>query len=277
MSGTNVTAAQRAELLKNVPMNIGDWHGENMPIDEAVKKTAGAVGAVSRKYRNIRTNEVIDLWLIVGHGRAISYHTPDICYRASGFSARAVDNSQYSMVLDDDSQIPFLTNTFFRDDITGRQLVRVFWSWYNTEANEGKVVWEAPQNARWYFGNTRALYKMYFTSAMRDQSETAEQSPCVQFAKEFLPVVDKALSVVYGGEATSTGEKKPVAETAAEPTAKETEPADSAVKAAPDTSEKPSENPDAAPVATPGTAPAETAAPAATEPTTKAGEASATK
>ena len=53
------------------------------------------------------------------------------------------------------------------------------------------------RNARWHFGNTRALYKMYFTSSMRDPKETAEQSACVRFAREFLPEVNKALSEVY--------------------------------------------------------------------------------
>ena len=205
MSGTNVTAEQRADLLKGVPENIGDWHGTDMPVDEAVRQTAGAVGAVSRKYRNVRTGEEVDLWLIVGHGRAIAAHTPDICYRSSGFAARAVENSLYPMILEDETEVPFLTNTFFREDITGRRLIRVFWTWHNTENeasedSETKVEWEAPSNARWYFGNTRALYKMYFTSQMRDPMETAEQSPCLEFAREFLPVVDKALAEVYDGD-----------------------------------------------------------------------------
>jgi hypothetical protein len=205
LSASNVTAEQRAALLKNVPMNIGDWHGTDKPVDEGVKQTAGAEGAVSRQYRNARTGEVVDLWLIVGHGRAISAHTPDICYRSSGFAARAVENSMYPMMMEDESEVPFLTNTFFREDhLTGRQLYRVFWSWYNTETDGDKVVWEAPSNARWYFGNTRALYKMYFTSVMRDPMETAEQSPCLQFAREFIPVVNKALSQVHGDETAAT-------------------------------------------------------------------------
>ncbi|MCI0333063.1 MAG: EpsI family protein [Planctomycetes bacterium] len=239
LSGANVTAEQRAELLKNIPMNIGDWHGTDMPIDEAVRQTAGAVGAVSRQFRNVRTNEVVDLWLIVGHGRAISAHTPDICYRSSGFAARARENSLYPMEMDGGTQVPFLTNTFFREDITGRRLIRVFWTWFNTEdeKHEGKVVWEAPSNARWYFGNTRALYKMYFTSQMRDNMETSEQSPCLRFAREFIPVVDKALSQVYGGGAKA-GDTVKDAGAASDTTASDTEP-----KGAAETEEAPAEEP----------------------------------
>jgi Protein of unknown function (DUF3485) len=205
----NFTALQRAELLKNVPMNIGDWQGTDMEVAESVKQTAGAEGApVSRRYRNSRTGEEVDLWLIVGHGRPISAHTPDICYPSSGFHSRAAENSVHTMVMENETQVPFLTNTFFREDsATGRRLYRVFWTWYNTEndANNGKVVWEAPTNARWYFGNTRALYKMYFTSVMRDPGETAEKSAAVNFANDFLPVVNKALSMVYDGNAAPAG------------------------------------------------------------------------
>lgn len=200
-ASSNVSAEQRAKLLDNVPKKIGDWIGEDKPVDPTVKQTAGAVGAVSREYRNVRTNERVDLWLIVGHARAISSHTPNICYRASGFEMRAPENSLYPMEFEGVPKAPFWTNTFVKADVTGRRLVRVFWSWYNPEAdeNKGKVVWEAPGNARWHFGNTRSLYKMYFTSEMREPSETAEDSACRRFAREFMPIVNKALAEVYGG------------------------------------------------------------------------------
>jgi hypothetical protein len=190
-----------------------------------VQKTAGAKGvAISRDYRNTQTGERVGLWLIVGHARDISAHTPDVCYPASGFEIRARENSLYPIVVPGLPDAPFWTNTFYKEDrLTGRTLNRVFWAWFNPEAdeNEGKVAWEAPSNARWRFGNTRALYKMYFTSDMHDQTETAEQSPCVHFARDFLPVVDKVLSEVHhmpvsGGEVTAS-EQQTTATPAAAP------------------------------------------------------------
>jgi hypothetical protein len=97
-----------------------------------------------------------------------------------------------------------LTNTFVKEDYTGRRLIRVFWSWYNPSA-EGPVRWQAPKNARWHFGNTRALFKMYFTAEMRDPKETTEESPCSRFARDFLPIVDRALSNVYGQPVAAVG------------------------------------------------------------------------
>ena len=204
--GANISAETRAELLKNVPEQIGDWIGEDKEVTQEVRDTAGAIGAVSREYRNARTGEKVDLWLIVGHGREISAHTPDICYRGSGFEMRAAENSTYTMSFPGQQPAPFLTNTFFKEDVTGRRLIRVFWSWYNSESeeNKGKVVWEAPTNSRWHFGNTRALYKMYFTSEMSDPTETADNSACLRFAREFMPIVNDALATV-SGHATDDG------------------------------------------------------------------------
>lgn len=201
----NVNAEQRAELLERIPMKIGDWQGENLEVSDTVRQTAGAVGAVSRTYRNSRTGEKVDLWLIVGHARQISAHTPNICYQASGFEMRAMENSLYPMAFPNQPEAPFWTNTFFREDIAGRRLIRVFWSWYNPESeeNEGKVVWEAPTNARRHFGNSRALYKMYFTSEMKDHLETADESSCRSFAREFMPIVAEALAEVHLGASPS--------------------------------------------------------------------------
>jgi hypothetical protein len=233
LAGTNVSAEQRAALLTKVPTTVGDWHGDDTEVDENVRKTAGAIGAVQREYHNVRTGEKVRLWLIVGHAREVSFHTPDICYPSQGFEARASENSVYTMVFPDQPKTDFLTNTFLRNSSTGQQLERVFWNWYNPmdKANEGKVVWEAPSNARWHFGNSRALYKMYFTSSMRNPKETADESACVRFARDFLPEVNKALAEVYSD---TPGDANAPAATmsAGEPKAETVKPAEAATSEA---------------------------------------------
>jgi hypothetical protein len=235
LAGTNVSAEQRAALLDKVPTTVGDWRGDDVPVDPNVRKTAGAIGAVQRAYHNVRTGEKVDLWLIVGHAREVSAHTPDICYPSQGFQARASENSVFTMVFPDQPKTDFLTNTFLLENSSGPQLKRVFWNWYDpmNKANEGKVVWEAPTNPRWHFGNTRALYKMYFTSTMRDPKEFAEQSACVRFARDFLPEVNKALAEVYSDTPGGDASAKPAgAMTTAEPKTEATKPSESATTGA---------------------------------------------
>lgn len=223
-SGANVSAEQRGKLLSMVPKSFGDWQSEDKPVDERVQKTAGAMGlAISRDYRNTRTGEKVGLWLIVGHARDIAFHTPDVCYPSSGFQTRSRENSLYPMVVQGLPDTPFLTNTFYKEDqLTGRTLIRVFWTWFNPEEddNNGKIIWEAPSNARLRFTNTRALYKMYFSSEMHDHMETAEQSACLHFARDFLPIMDKILSDVNKMQASGTAADVKVGDAATEATDK---------------------------------------------------------
>lgn len=211
---TNVSAEQFSELLKNVPMKIGDWHGEDLPVEDQVRKTAGAVGRyVNRTYTNTRTGEEVKLWLICGHSKDITRHTPEICYPSSGFTKRADENSLYVFNYGNGQDGDFFTNTFTKEDNYGRSAVRVFWSWYRPH-DDGKIQWEAPEHPRITFGNTKALYKMYFTSTMRGYGETTEESPCVRFARDVLPVVEKALAHQHSQPSTAaTGDQatKPAA------------------------------------------------------------------
>jgi hypothetical protein len=190
---STVTAEQFEALLNNVPMEIGDWQGEDLPVEEQVRKTAGARGYVSRVYRNSVTGEEVTIWLIVGHSRDVMRHTPDICYPSSGFKTRAPENSRHTFVFEGQPPADFYTNTFMKEDVTGRHLIRVFWSWYKPR-DDGEVRWTAPKIVRLEIGNTPSLYKLYFTSNMRDGKESTEESQCNKFAETFLPIVEKALS-----------------------------------------------------------------------------------
>jgi hypothetical protein len=205
---SNMTPEQFEALLKKVPMNIGEWEGTDMPVDDRVKRVSGAKGYVSRNYKNAITGEEVSIWLIVGHSKDVVRHTPDVCYPSSGFTQRAPENSLQPFVFDGESAGDFYTNSFVKEDNLGRKLIRVFWSWYKP-SEDGTVTWKAPKIVRLEFGNTPSLYKLYFTSNMRDLRETTDQSVCMKFAKEFMPVVDKALSTAQEPAAAEAPAEKP--------------------------------------------------------------------
>ena len=48
---------------------------------------------------------------------------------------------------------------------------------------------------------------------MRDPKEMADASPCVRFARDFLPELNKALSEVYSDTTSGDANAKPVAAT----------------------------------------------------------------
>ena len=121
-------AALMGKRFENVPKQIGDWKGQDLSVDDQVKKTAGAVNYVSRSYKNEETGAEVRLWLIVGHSRDVCRHTPNICYPAAGFRQ---DGRQirHTMGAETDKPANFFTGKFIRDDVRGRHAERVFWAW----------------------------------------------------------------------------------------------------------------------------------------------------
>lgn len=213
----NVEAEACAKLLDMVPKTIGEWVGEDEEVEEIIRKTAGAEGYVSRMYKNTRTNEVVKVWFIVGHSFNIWRHTPNICYKAQGFSQYA-PQEKVSIQADGQEPANFFTSTFNK----GPYAERVFWSWTTPITDPGQPVeWIAPDYARGHFGNMRALYKLYFTAAVKSMDEKPDDSICIPFAKEFLPIANKILGQTGAASPTEAAPAAPATEpaVAAEPAA----------------------------------------------------------
>lgn len=223
-------AAVMGQRFKQVPKEIGDWEGEDLPVDEQVKNTAGAVNYVSRRYKNKETGAEVRLWLIVGHSRDICRHTPNVCYPASGFRQ---DGRQihHRWTQDDGKPADFFTAKFIKDDVRGRHAERVFWAWNHPDVNK----WEAPSDPRQHYGLSRALYKIYFTSNVLPSEGAAEDNVAAEFAKLMLPEVDKALfpeayAANADAESADTPADKATAEDSDAVSTESTEPAEAAAE-----------------------------------------------
>jgi len=194
-----IEAKQLGERFAQVPLDIGDWKGEDLPVDEIVRNTAGAVDYVSRRYTNVLTGKEVVLWLIVGHSRDIVRHTPNICYPSSGF--RQLGSNLRHLInidsgnadgdnFDSGNEAEFFTSKFEKEDAISRRIERVFWTFNHPDENQ----WEAPEKgARSRYGLARALYKLYFTSAVGADEDTIEVNAAVEFAELMLPAIDTAL------------------------------------------------------------------------------------
>ncbi len=182
---STVTAAELAKRFSDVPTTIGEWTSQQIGVTEEIRKRAGAVGHINRKYVNSTGDEVV-LWLIVGHPRDVVRHTPQICYPAQGFRQLA-DEIPFTIPVAGDQQTEFWTAAFRHEGDGLPRRERVFWAW-STDGN-----WMAPRHPRFEFGNTKGLFKMYFTCVERDSEQTAAKSPAVEFAEEFIPLVNSVL------------------------------------------------------------------------------------
>lgn len=183
-----------ASLLDEIPNKIGSWVGEDDEVESTILVVAGADGFVSRMYRDNVTGRAVNVWLIVGHAHDTAEHTPDSCYPSQGYTQRDASDV-YTIELEDQPDANFWT-AVFEGGRTGGPPKRVFWAWFRPEEGADQVEWIAPDKARWYFGNTPQLFKLYFTGNAQLEGEDFQlsDSDCVKLAKEFLPVVAPILN-----------------------------------------------------------------------------------
>jgi hypothetical protein len=191
-TSSSMTAEEFGKRFRNVPNTLGNWVGQDNPVEQATLEQAGAVSHVNRRYVNSETGQQVDLWLIVGHAREICRHTPDICYPSQGYSQQG-SRVVFPIETSDDEGEPakFFTAKFRNESNLGSRMERVFWAWNGNR--EGQDQWEAPEFQKLHYGNNTALYKMYFTAPMSDSDEAVARNKAVEFAKLMLPHINRAL------------------------------------------------------------------------------------
>ncbi|MBI2824127.1 MAG: exosortase-associated EpsI family protein [Planctomycetia bacterium] len=176
---------QFADRLQDVPLEVGDWSGEDLQeMDARERLVAGATAALSRRYVNRQTKQGVSVFMVTGYFRNIAQHTPDQCYVAAGFTMLNPP-IQYS-VETDVGKLDAYTTVFKKDESTGTQYLRVFWTWsYDGE-------WQAPNMPRVALVGKPALYKMYLVTETAPNQEIG-QNPSIDFMLQFIPALNAAL------------------------------------------------------------------------------------
>lgn len=192
---TTGVAQKWAEAIETqVPKEIGPWVGEDREVADEVLLATGAIGKIDRLYTNQETGESVHVWFIVGHMQSVARHTPPVCYGAQRYKIQE-PKSRFSFPVEGepiDNQ--FWTTWFYRALPTqAAERPRVFWAWTVPQPGE-PLKWSAPDEARFAFPGTKALFKLYFTSTEpEDDEQPLEESSCAEFAKLFLPIVTDLL------------------------------------------------------------------------------------
>lgn len=194
----NKTLEQDAKLLESLfPERFGDWEFEKeLESDPAQLKRAGAVGHVSRLYRNVRTKGRVSAFVVCATPHDASGHTPDRCYPGAGFEIGESEHRQ-TVTLDDGRKAETFTGTFRKQG----QTLRVFW----TYGGDGQ--WVAPQIARIELAGRDSVFKLY---AIIDETRikgVQSMQECVDFLGTLLPVLDEALATGRAAEAPGPGDE----------------------------------------------------------------------
>jgi Protein of unknown function (DUF3485) len=178
---------EAVQRVPEVPLVIGDWHGEELPTDPAVYAQAGAQGYWMRRYRHQATKEIVSVILMCGPGGRMSVHTPDICYQGAGFQMIGSQKAVTIPLKDTAHTAEFWTGHFAKGTTTGAGQLHLYWAW--SFAGD----WQAPEHPRFTFRGQPVLYKLYVINSWVPRQGSQEQAPGVTFLQQLVPVLQKTL------------------------------------------------------------------------------------
>lgn len=181
-----------ADLLEDVfPEQFGEWEMETiLESDPKELEAAGAVGHVSRLYRNTRSRARVSTFVVCALPYDASAHTPDRCYPGAGFS---IGESEHRVKVDigNGRSVEAFTATFVKSG----QTLRIFWSYgVPGDSPEAPLRWIAPQLARIALAGEPAVYKLYAIADQTRIGPSQSMVECEKFIAQLVPALDAALA-----------------------------------------------------------------------------------
>lgn len=158
--------AARTERMHAVKVTLPDCAVEDVPTDVPLKERSIAT---SRRYESPDGASAL-VSIISGVPGAVSTHTPDVCYQASGYKMlRGIKRE--TLKLADGRTATFFVSDFEKKRETSVERLRIRWAW----ASDG--TWEAPDYARFHYMKAGELYKLYIATPLPDGDGKVTDDP----------------------------------------------------------------------------------------------------
>ncbi len=133
--------AERVERLHALEVRFANWLPQVIPTEMPAHEQ---VRATSRHYAPPGGHPSAVISVFSGPPGAVTTHTPDVCYAASGYRCTAGPR-RHTLSLPDGRPIQYYMADFEKRSASLTERVRVRWSW----TADGR--WEAPERPRWQF------------------------------------------------------------------------------------------------------------------------------
>jgi hypothetical protein len=184
--GMSESRAAMADRLTTIPAQVGEWSGEDVPLDPRLLRYAEADAALQRRYRRPpQDGERTEATLIVLSGRSapLAAHTPDICFENSGYRMEGEPQRFKPESAGGDS---FWQARFARPGQPGA--FQVYWAWSDGGS------WLAADDARLEFARRPALYKLYLVCPLTTATKPNHPDPAQRLLADLLPDLHRCLT-----------------------------------------------------------------------------------
>jgi hypothetical protein len=87
LGDTTSTIPIAKDSLEPLPLQISDWEGKDVPMDDAIVRGTDSDAHINRRYSRDNGLESVSLYIACGIKTAeIVYHQPSVCYPSSGWT-----------------------------------------------------------------------------------------------------------------------------------------------------------------------------------------------
>ena len=116
-----------SDMLDSFPINIGDWKGLDIPLEDEIARGTGTDAHLNRRYAHNDTSKIISLYIGCGGRTAeIVYHQPNVCYIGAGWTIE--EQHSLDLPLNDSKKLPCTIYQFVRNELNKeRAIVLHYW------------------------------------------------------------------------------------------------------------------------------------------------------
>jgi EpsI family protein len=110
------------DALARFPMQIGDWTGEEVPLDEAIVRQTDTDAHLNRRYVRGGGLEYVSFYVACGvKARDLMPHRPEVCYTGAGWTL--TDRRSMELPLSDSAKLPCNIMQFSRGALNTQKVV----------------------------------------------------------------------------------------------------------------------------------------------------------
>lgn len=173
--------------LKEIPVAVGDWRGEDVPLSETVLKVAGNDDYLNRLY----VNDTSQLWANVyvaysANPRTMRGHRPQVCYPSSGWQHESTDHIKLKST--SGREMRCLVHRFKKVGIESQDIVVLNYYVLNGQVTDDE---EAFSGISWRLPNISGDIARYVTqvqiSSVLENSVLAAASEFSDLIMDYLP------------------------------------------------------------------------------------------
>ena len=185
--------------LKDIPMEIGPWKGEDQEVDEQIIRITGSTDSIFRSYQNQVTGQRVSVLVLFGPSIAMYGHIPEVCYPATGYTQ--IRDVQTSVVKSETAAWPFRELVYAKGEGGQVEIQDVFYTWRHS----GK--WNPDIGGYKELERIPSMFKVQAARRVRGEGELEmlkTDNPCEDSLVLLMTEIDRRIAAAEAESAATT-------------------------------------------------------------------------